>query len=65
MPQIAKAQNILKNKQDILKHNELPFEINIPNELKYHSIFMCPVTKEISNVLNPPMLLICGHVVSK
>ena len=31
----------------------------------FHSIFICPVSKEISNQDNPPMLLTCGHVISK
>ncbi len=35
------------------------------NDFKYHSIFICPVTKEFSTPENPPMLLKCGHVISK
>jgi len=63
LPQILKAEKIFKSKTDIIK--ELPYEIHLPNQLKYHSIFVCPVLKEISTVENPPMLLTCGHVVSK
>mmetsp|Transcript_5829 Transcript_5829/g.10399 ORF Transcript_5829/g.10399 Transcript_5829/m.10399 type:complete len:323 (+) Transcript_5829:281-1249(+) len=32
--------------------------------LSFHSIFVCPVTREISTPENPAMLLPCGHVVS-
>lgn len=32
--------------------------------LKFHSIFVCPVTHEISTPENPAMLLPCGHVIS-
>jgi hypothetical protein len=65
LPQIKKAENILKNRKDIINEKELPYEIHIPNELKYHSLFICPITKEISTPENPPMLLNCGHVVSQ
>jgi hypothetical protein len=65
MPQILKAERILKNKKEIISQQELPFEIHLPNELKFHSIFICPVTKEISTPENPPMLLNCGHAVSQ
>jgi hypothetical protein len=65
LPQIVKAEKILKNKKEIMNEKELPYEIHIPNELKFHSLFICPVTKEISTPENPPMLLNCGHVVSQ
>ena len=64
LPQILKAEKIFKNKGDIII-KELPYEIHLPNQLKFHSIFVCPVLKEISTVENPPMLLNCGHAVSK
>ena len=65
MPQIVKSEKILKNKKDMTNDRELPYEISLPNELKFHSIFICPVLKEISTKDNPPMLLTCGHVISK
>ncbi|KAL6067572.1 Regulator of gluconeogenesis Rmd5 [Balamuthia mandrillaris] len=34
-------------------------------ELHYHSLFFCPVSKESCTSDNPPMLLICGHIISK
>eukprot|EP00347_Sterkiella_histriomuscorum_P014886 403359145 len=47
-------------------HNELPIEIDLGNEFKFHDIFICPVSKEISHSRdNNPMLLSCGHVMSK
>lgn len=65
MPQIVKASKVLKGKIDMIKDKELPYEISLPKELKFHSIFICPVTKESSTEENPPMLLSCGHVISK
>lgn len=32
---------------------------------KYHSVFVCPISKEESTEDNPPMMLTCGHVISK
>jgi len=43
------------------------FQIEIPlsSENRYHSIFACLVSKEQSTELNPPMMMTCGHVISK
>lgn len=65
LPQILKAEKIIKDKKDIINEKELPYEINLPNNLKFHSLFVCPVTKEISTPENTPMLLNCGHAVSQ
>jgi hypothetical protein len=45
--------------------NELPFEIELNPKFIYHSIFYCPVMKEISMGDNNPVLLGCGHMISK
>jgi hypothetical protein len=64
LPQIVKAEKIMKTKKGMLKEKELPYEIHLLNEMKYHSVFICPVTKEASTEDNPPVLLTCGHVIS-
>ena len=43
----------------------LPFEIPLPKDFIFHSLFCCPVSKELSTPENPPQLLPCGHVLSK
>jgi hypothetical protein len=40
-------------------------EIPLPPENRYHSVFACPVSKDQSTEQNPPMMMNCGHVVSK
>jgi len=45
--------------------NELPVEIPISDEHRYHSIFVCPVSKEQATETNPAMLLKCGHMLCK
>ncbi|KAK3049247.1 hypothetical protein LTR09_009425 [Extremus antarcticus] len=44
--------------------NELPVETPLPPEMLFHSIFVCPVSKEQATDENPPMMLPCGHVIA-
>jgi len=44
---------------------ELPVEIPVPPEYRYHSVFACPVSKEQATPANPPMMMPCGHTVAK
>lgn len=43
---------------------ELPVEIPLPVGYQFHSVFVCPVSKEQSTDLNPPLMIPCGHVVA-
>ncbi|GAB7344222.1 hypothetical protein MBLNU457_2112t1 [Dothideomycetes sp. NU457] len=45
--------------------NELPVEIPLPATYQFHSIFVCPVSKEQGTDVNPPMMMPCGHVIAK
>ncbi|XP_017770981.1 PREDICTED: protein RMD5 homolog A isoform X2 [Nicrophorus vespilloides] len=45
--------------------DELPIEIDLGTEARYHSMFACPILRQQSTETNPPMRLICGHVISK
>ncbi|KAI3632554.1 hypothetical protein MIR68_009660 [Amoeboaphelidium protococcarum] len=42
----------------------LPVELPLPKSKRYHSVFACPVSREQTSDLNPPMMLPCGHVLS-
>ncbi|XP_066248967.1 E3 ubiquitin-protein ligase RMND5A [Euwallacea similis] len=44
---------------------ELPIEIDLGSDSRYHSMFACPILRQQSTKNNPPMRLICGHVISK
>lgn len=45
--------------------SELAFETPLPRSMIYHSIFVCPVSKEQTTDANPPMVLPCGHVLAR
>ncbi|KAF2859310.1 hypothetical protein K470DRAFT_219399 [Piedraia hortae CBS 480.64] len=46
--------------------DELPVETPMPDEkFRFHSIFVCPISKQQSTDKNPPTLLKCGHVLAQ
>ncbi|KAK4048349.1 hypothetical protein OIV83_004871 [Microbotryomycetes sp. JL201] len=66
MAKIQKVKAVMKEKKtEWSAVGELPVEIPLPVDRKYHSIFACPVSKEQSTATNPPMLLPCGHVIAR
>lgn len=40
-------------------------EIPLPSQYHFHSIFVCPVSKEQSTDANPPLMMPCGHVIAQ
>ncbi|KAF1812306.1 hypothetical protein P152DRAFT_458683 [Eremomyces bilateralis CBS 781.70] len=66
LPPLMRVQKILANrKAEWTSREELPVEIPLPPAYHFHSVFVCPVSKEQSTDSNPPMLLPCGHVIAK
>lgn len=65
LPQLLKAADLIKGNETRVSKRELPAQVELPGEFKYHSVFICPVSKEMSTKTNPPMVLPCGHVISK
>ena len=59
--------NAMQNTQvcHILSKDELPIEIDVGQEHRYHSVFACPILRQQTTDQNPPMKLVCGHVISK
>lgn len=45
--------------------DELPIEIDLGRKAHFHSIFACPILRQQSSDHNPPMRLVCGHVISR
>lgn len=45
--------------------DELPVEIDLGRKLLFHSTFSCPILKQQTTESNPPMRLVCGHVISR
>lgn len=66
LPKILKVSNLMKEKGiEWTTQNELPIEIDVPDDARFHSVFSCPVLKEPSSASNPPMMIPCGHVICK
>ncbi|CAD8059779.1 unnamed protein product [Paramecium sonneborni] len=65
MPKLIKYNQITRNRSSEVLTNDIPIDIEIGKEFKYHSFFVCPVSREVTNSDNPPVLLKCGHVISK
>lgn len=66
LPRLIKYTTYMKEKKtEWTTENELAFETPLPGSMIYHPIFVCPVSKEQTTEGNPPMLIPCGHVISK
>ncbi|KAJ8908904.1 hypothetical protein NDN08_005606 [Rhodosorus marinus] len=65
LPSLLKARKILKRKSPWTKNELLPVEVDLGSDSQYHSIFTCPVLRVESTEKNPPMILPCGHVLSR
>jgi E3 ubiquitin-protein transferase RMND5 len=65
LPQLMKFLKAVKGKgTEWTTKQELAFETPLPKSMVYHSIFVCPVSKEQTTDINPPMMLPCGHVLA-
>ena len=71
LPQVVEAEEKLakdkdkKNMEVDKEKNQLMYSLELPEELIYHNIFVCPVSKEIASTENPPIRLNCGHCICK
>eukprot|EP00898_Chlorokybus_atmophyticus_P007707 jgi/Chlat1/7938/Chrsp68S07376 len=77
LPTLVKLAGVMAAKNTLASKNnkptsslmdseqELPVEIALGREFQFHSIFSCPVSRELGSAENPPMLLPCGHVLCK
>ncbi|CAF2861896.1 unnamed protein product [Rotaria sp. Silwood2] len=67
LPALMSIVNAMQNTQvcHILTKDELPIEVDVGQEHRYHSVFACPILRQQTTDQNPPMKLVCGHVISK
>ncbi|KAI8807318.1 CTLH/CRA C-terminal to lish motif domain-containing protein [Cladochytrium replicatum] len=67
LPTIIKMSSIMKDKSGLewTQAGELPVEIPLHPRYRFHSVFACPVSKEMATEENPPMMMECGHVICK
>jgi hypothetical protein len=63
LARIEKGKKVLRSRSQWAARDELPIEIPLPAENRYHSVFTCPVSKEQASERNPPMMIGCGHVI--
>jgi len=69
LPTLLKLASVASKTQPAVdlaeQNNELPVEMPLGKEFVFNSVFACPVSREQSSADNPPMMLPCGHCLSK
>ncbi|KAI3445829.1 hypothetical protein Pfo_002494 [Paulownia fortunei] len=66
LPTLLKLVNVMAaKKQEWQAMKQLPVPVELGKEFQFHSIFVCPVSRDQGSEENPPMLLPCGHVLCK
>jgi E3 ubiquitin-protein transferase RMND5 len=65
LPVLIKAARVSPNWRDLGVDDALPVEIEVGRDCRHHSIFTCPVSREEATEANGPMILPCGHVLSR
>lgn len=66
LPTLLKLATLMANKKNEWQAlKQLPVPVDLGKEFQFHSIFVCPVLREQEREENPPMLMPCGHVLSK
>jgi len=68
LPALLNIKQVMQQRQVSAVWNakdELPIEIELGGDCRYHSVFACPILRQQTADTNPPMKLVCGHVISK
>ncbi|RKP02605.1 hypothetical protein CXG81DRAFT_10588 [Caulochytrium protostelioides] len=65
LPTLIKMASVLKPGVAWTQTSEMSVELPLINRVRYHSTFVCPVSKEQGTDANPPMLLTCGHMIAR
>ncbi|XP_071946939.1 E3 ubiquitin-protein ligase RMND5A-like [Antedon mediterranea] len=68
IPALHNIKHVMQQRQCTgvwCSNDELPIEIDLGNEYRYHSLFACPILRQQSTENNPAMRLACGHAISR
>ncbi|KAI7742975.1 hypothetical protein M8C21_014002, partial [Ambrosia artemisiifolia] len=66
LPTLLKLMNVMNGKkQEWQSMKQLPVPVDLGMEFQFHSVFVCPVSRDQGSEDNPPMLMSCGHVLCK
>jgi len=68
LPALLNIKQVMQQRQVSAVWNakdELPIEIELGGECRYHSVFACPILRQQVSDNNPPMKMVCGHVISR
>ena len=68
LPALVTLKTVIEQRQCsglLTNTDELPIDIDADNSHNYHSVIACPILRQQTTSKNPPMRLICGHVISK
>ena len=66
LPTLLKLANVMAAKrQEWQAMKQLPVPVELGKEFQFHSVFVCPVSRDQDSEVNPPMLMPCLHVLCK
>ncbi|CAN8298881.1 unnamed protein product [Cochlearia groenlandica] len=66
LPTLLKLIQVMEVKiKEWEEMKKLPVSVELGNEFQFHSVFVCPVSRDESNEENPPMMMPCQHVLCK
>ncbi|GMH24648.1 hypothetical protein Nepgr_026491 [Nepenthes gracilis] len=66
LPTLVKMMSVMSGKkQEWQSMKQLLVPVDLDREFQFHTIFVCPVSRDQATEENPPMLMSCGHVLCK
>ncbi|CAF1696828.1 unnamed protein product [Brassica napus] len=66
LPRLLKLVRVMGlEKEEWGEMKQLPVDLELGDEFRFHSVFVCPVSREQSDEYNPPMMMPCRHVLCK
>ncbi|KAJ4908610.1 LisH/CRA/RING-U-box domains-containing protein [Raphanus sativus] len=66
LPKLLKLVRVMGlKKEEWGEMKQLPVDLELGDEFRFHSVFVCPVSREQSDEYNPPMMMPCRHVLCK